>query len=286
VKEAPKTATPAAATTIPSSLVVIGRLILLLLAAGAVVCAAFLGREDERAGASSDARWVCPMHPEVTASTAGECPICGMALRLDVASTRGLSPSAAAARSRQYGLVDVARRRIFSREVRAPAWLRRDGAVEALVYNDDLATLAAGERGAFHAAAAPDPGVGVRLATTAPAPWDGSTSVVHFHFDARAPPFRPGAAGWVALPAKAREVLVVPAAAVLQSSDGPYVLAAAAEGSTFTKRPVRIGKVLFSLAVVVSGLREGERIAVKSAFFLDAEQRLRAGSESSARVMP
>ncbi len=39
----------------------------------------FWGPTPERA-ASSQARYYCPMHPQITSPTSGECPICHMAL--------------------------------------------------------------------------------------------------------------------------------------------------------------------------------------------------------------
>jgi hypothetical protein len=44
---------------------------------------------------------------------------------------------------------------------------------------------------------------------------------------------------------------------------------------------VEIGKVFYGLAVVLSGLRYQERVAIRGAFFLDAERRLRAAPGSS-----
>jgi multidrug efflux pump subunit AcrA (membrane-fusion protein) len=69
-------------------------------------------------------------------------------------------------------------------------------------------------------------------------------------------------------------VLVVPYAAVLESSEGPYVLVASTDGRTLTQRRVEIGRVLGGLAVVLSGLHVQERVLVRSAFFVDAERRL------------
>jgi hypothetical protein len=42
-----------------------------------------------------------------------------------------------------------------------------------------------------------------------------------------------------------------------------------------TKRPVQIGRVFGGVAAVLSGLRSSERVLIRSAFFLDAERRLR-----------
>ena len=87
------------------------------------------------------------------------------------------------------------------------------------------------------------------------------------------------------LAARPRKLLVVPSSAVLYSPEGPYVLAAGADGRTFSGRRVEIGRVSRGLAVVLSGLREGEGIVVGSAFSWDAERRLQPQHEATAGVM-
>ncbi len=221
------------------------------------------------------------MHPEVTADAPGECPICGM--ELTRIGGGAISTFRETASPRQPGTVGVARRRIFSHELRAPAWLQGEGVVQALLYHDEIATLAPGERGTFLPLAAPGARFEVHRAG-AQAPWDASTAMIDFQLEGKAPGLRVGTTGWLELAARPREALVVPQTAVLQSSDGPYVLAASADGRTFTRRPVRIGRTLFGLTAVISGLSEGEWIASRSAFFLDAEARLVSGPSPSAAV--
>ena len=109
-----------------------------------------------------------------------------------------------------------------------------------------------------------------------PSPWDRSTSRVRFRVvpHPKAPPPPPGEVGWVRLAPSKLQLQVVPYSAVLEAADGPYVLVASADGRTLTKRSVEIGRVLGGVAVVLSGLRNQERILVRSAFFVDAERRL------------
>jgi hypothetical protein len=91
---------------------------------------------------------------------------------------------------------------------------------------------------------------------------------------------RAGAAGWLELAARQRAALVVPSSAVQQSPQGAYVLAAS-PGGTFAPTPVIVGKTIFGLSTIVSGLQEQQRVATRNAFFLDAEVRLAASSEAA-----
>jgi multidrug efflux pump subunit AcrA (membrane-fusion protein) len=90
--------------------------------------------------------------------------------------------------------------------------------------------------------------------------------------------------------------LVVPESAVLYSDEGAYVLAAPPGGHTFARRTIQIGRILdsghvadlagdhFGAIVVLSGLREGERVVAGDTFFLDAERRLQVAQGKAAEV--
>jgi Heavy metal binding domain len=252
-------------------LVVAARALLLAVALAAAGAAVVLTRPDRRALAGSG-MYACPMHPEVKSDAPGECPICGMELTR-IRGSKATSTARETAPPRQAGIVTVASRRIFSQPLRAPAWLQAEGLVQALLYQDEVATLAAGEIGTFTPFTAPGAGFEVRRAGTQAA-WDASTVIVGFRLQEKAPGLRAGITGWLELAARPREALVVPQAAILTSVDGPYVLAASADGRTFARRPVRIGRTLFGLTAVTSGVSEGDRIASRAAFFLDADARL------------
>jgi multidrug efflux pump subunit AcrA (membrane-fusion protein) len=168
-----------------------------------------------------------------------------------------------------------AERRVSAIEVRAPAWLEAEGRVAAVLYHDEAAGLPTGERALFFRAAEPAAGIAVRATAEPPAARDESTSRVLFRIDPGAPRLLPGEVGWVALASRPRERMVIPAGAVLYSSRGPYVLVAEPDG-TFSQRTVAIGRVDRGLVVVLSGLREEERIAAGDAFFLDAERRVQS----------
>ncbi len=260
------------------ALIVAARAILLALAALAATYAFVLSRPESRASQAAQRRYSCPMHPKVTAAGPASCPICGMALtetrsaRLGQQEQARPDPSA-----RAQGVVDVARRRIFSQEQRASAWVAGDRLVRALLYQDDLASLEPAERALFQTGGGPP--VAVRLGQAPPVPWDARTSTVDFVVERNGPSLPAGATGSIELPAKPRTVLIVSSSAVLESSEGPYVFASA-DGRSFTRRPVAVGKTLNGLTAVVSGLREQERVIIRGAFFLDSQARLEAGPES------
>ena len=88
-----------------------------------------------------------------------------------------------------------------------------------------------------------------------------------------------GETGWVVIAPITRDVLVVPSNAVLPSTEGPYVLVASARDS-FQPRAIQVGKILDGVAIVLSGLREGDRVVVGDAFFVDAGRRLAAAPEA------
>jgi hypothetical protein len=79
-------------------------------------------------------------------------------------------------------------------------------------------------------------------------------------------------------------VEVIPYTAILEGDDGPYALVASGDGRTLSRRRVEIGRVLGGMAIILSGLRLHERVLVRSAFFVDAERRLRR--EATVELSP
>jgi hypothetical protein len=160
-------------------------------------------------------------------------------------------------------------------ELRGPAWVKDDLTLEVVLYSDQVQALAADEPGTFSPTLAPKLAVSVRRADAEVAAWDASTSRVRFRVDGDGKGvLRPGQVGWLELERRPREVLAVPATALLQSPEGPYVLVPA--GLRYEKRPVAIGETLpkQGYAVVLSGLHAQERVVARAAFFVDADRRL------------
>ena len=232
--------------------------------------------------------FICPMHPAVTARAPSDCPICGMRLRR-VADTQ-----AAVARGGPEALVlsadapeisrhdsSPATRRWITRTVRAVAAVDSQGAIAARLRRDDTAALAPGATALFVPAAG-GPAVAVRLAEPTAAGADPSALDVRFATVRPEDRRRAGEVGWLQLADRGIDVLVVPAPAILESADGPFVLVAAPDGRTFSKRTVQLERVAASDAFVRSGLAEHERVATMSAFSLEAARKLAAEPSTAA----
>ncbi len=275
-----------------SAVIVAARLLLLLMAALAFVSAFTLARARDSSRERSSQRYICPMHPEVVSPAPGDCPICGMALE----RVSGADKAAPVAVAKSNGAVDLVKRRAVAQLIRAPAWLSHDGVVTAVLHKDDLVGLAPADRALFFGTVAPGVGLPIHLSPGAAAPWDSSTVQVRFQLERAAP--ASWGTGWVQLASRPRQLLVVPASAVLYSGAGPYVLAAPPGGYTFARRPVEIGRILdsgyvaqlagdrFGAIVVLSGLQEGEQVVAGDTFFLDAERRLQEARGNPAEVTP
>ncbi|WP_394829470.1 heavy metal-binding domain-containing protein [Pendulispora albinea] len=273
------------------------RVLLLLLGVAAVAAAAVLDpvHEEARDGAI---RYVCPMHPEVTANAKGSCPICRMALEpvpsADAKDAKNAKDAKGAARAidprayenlRSHDVFDVARVRSLpadASEWRGAAWVTPDGAIVAVLYQDQVAALAPDETGSFVPSSAPKMRATVRRTKDAAAPWDPSMSRVRFELDraSKAPAGAPGLVGWIELSPRPRKVLTVPAPAVLRAPEGPYVLLVG-EGFVLEKRPIAIGETFgkAGLTAVLSGLHIEDRVVARAAFFLDAERKESAMAE-------
>lgn len=275
-------------------MIVAVRLALLGLAAAAVIAAVAIAARGRAGGGAPAVQWACPMHPEVRAAAAGECPICKMALERvgrggGAVGRADAADLAAVENVRKHNIVDFVRRRsllVPARELRGPAVVDADGTLSALFYVDEIAALAEREAGTFTPADAPGVALPVRRLDGPAAPWDRSTARMRFEImpavrargSRRAAP-APGRAGWIELAPRPRQVLAVPASALVQSPEGPYILAWTGSGFEFEKRPIEIGETFLKqgFAVVLSGLRVNERVVSRATFFLEADRRASEG---------
>ena len=272
-----------------SSTLLLAIRVTLLVAAGVAVVIAFAAtRADKGADARARGpavRYTCSMHPQVTSPGPGECPICRMALERVRTAAAPADPRAAdAAPFRPSYDVMWARPRPVPREMRAPAWIDDDGDVIALFYSDEVAGLDAGERGELAASGAPGSAWTVRLTDKPPIVRDEATTAVRLTVVSGGAAPAAGTVGWVKLAPRTRKTLVVPDSALLQSSTGPYVLTLSTDRRVATKRSVDIGRTLYGFTSIVSGLRDGERIAVMDTFFVDAERRLGAAGDGERTI--
>jgi hypothetical protein len=271
------------------SFIIAARVALLLAAAAAVGAAVVSGVRGRAAAADSGLRYLCPMHPEVKAAAPGQCPICRMALEPAGAGDGAAAADLTAVENvRKHKILDFVRLHSLLpnlQDLRGPAWVESDGAISALFYNDQIEALAADEVGAFSLTEAPTIVSAVRRTADAAVRWDQSTSRLRFRSGGAATSLRPGQVGWLELPRRSRPVLGVPASAVLQSPEGPYVLAVIGDGK-FEKRAIEVGETFLKqgFVVVLSGLRAHDRVVGRATFFLDADRRLgsRAGEAGLA----
>ena len=273
------------------------RVLLLALAAAALAAAVAIGLGGRQADqAVAAVRYACPMHPEVRAGAPGECPICRMALERvghpATAATRANAAEnadfAAVENIRRHNIIDFVRYRsllVPSRELRGPASVGADGDVTALFYDDEIAALDDAELGTFTPTAAPGIEIPLRRLAGSAERWDRSSARIRFRpvADRAGPRRAAGQAGWVELAPRPRQILAVPASAVVQSPEGPYVLASTGSGFNFEKRPIEIGETFLKqgLVVVLSGLRVNERVVGRATFFLEADRRASAPAAQS-----
>jgi hypothetical protein len=229
------------------------------------------------AAASTRSSFVCPMHPEVTSSSPGDCPICRMALaptaNVATAEPVALQLATVSKELRAFDAVSRVKRFETAQEMRGAAWAESPDAGIALVYKDQAKLLVPGEEGQFWSLSVPGPGLAVRVGNEPPEPWDGSTVRVRIHA-------LPGVTlpangtGSVKFATRERKDLVIREGAVLRSPEGPYVLVATNDRHTLTKRRIEVGSIVYGYAAVISGLKEDEWVVALHAFALDTARRL------------
>jgi Heavy metal binding domain len=261
------------------------RLLLLLLVMGAVALAIVATRTQPAGIAVGGGAYTCPMHPQVRSSSPGECPICRMTL-VSVASRPAAAGGVAGEPSTvflppeftsvpHFG-VNQANRVLVSRSILAPASFDEDAAGSFLLYRDEAELLEPDERAMFvPAITGPTPldrELPVRVLRDPPVDWDDGT--VRVRFEATGPSdlvARRGAVGWVRLVTRIRPALLVPRGAIVRTPRSPVIYVPSGDGRTFSRRKVVLGRVLFGMVAIVSGLSDGERIVASSAPFLETQ---------------
>jgi hypothetical protein len=273
--------------------VVAARILLLVAAAGALMFGVVRVRSQDHQVAAVMRQYVCPMHPQIKSHAPGDCPICNMAL-VPVAEAL---PEARHTASAQRVVAEV-QTRMVSRPVRAGAWVGADGTGRALLYKDDLVGLAGEEPARFFGQKWPNMPFEAHLISADQKPRDTSTVEVAFRLDHAADHLRDGVTpldvGSLLIGVRARKLLVVPTSAVLYSAGGAFVLVQAPMGDGLEKRLVQVGRILDDgyeaeragrtegTIVILSGLREGEKVVAGYTFFNDVDRRLREAQASVA----
>jgi multidrug efflux pump subunit AcrA (membrane-fusion protein) len=259
------------------------RLALVLGAVAAVAAGADHAIRAARS-ASGPARFACPMHPEIRSPVAGSCPLCAMALTpIDPATAHedGLSARDAFAGADEANRLrystDRAKYRVLHQGVDAPAWIDADGRAVATIYRTDAPSVSAGTAALFRPSDGGEPWEAV-VDDTPPEAWDPATARIRLSLRrATERVARVSTVGRVVFPDRDARVLVVPAGAVLASTEGPYVLAFDAAATRYQRRPVTVGRSFAGFVAIAEGLAPGDAVVTINAFFLDAERRVHAG---------
>jgi hypothetical protein len=180
-------------------------------------------------------------------------------------------------RLRAFDSVSLVKPYKTSLEMRGHAWAQDGDEGIALYHTDESRLIQPGETGLFFPLTRPRdgarPGIEVRILPGQSAEWDASTRLVRFRATGGGR-LSPGQTGSLKLESRVRHDLVVRAGAIVRSSEGPHVLVVSPDRKRLTKRPVSVGNVLYGYAAITGGLQQGELVAAKRTFLLDAERRL------------
>src|SRR5262245_30433885 len=148
--------------------------------------------------------------------------------------------------------------------------------IEADTYEHDLPVVRTGAAARVTLDAYPASALTARVIFVNPS-LDPATRTAKVRFEVPNPAGRlkPGMYANVEIATPQPTGLIVPVDAVIDSGREQLVFVAEGDGN-FTPRQVTIGERGRDMVEIVSGLKEGDRIATSAAFFLDSESQLRA----------
>jgi len=149
--------------------------------------------------------------------------------------------------------------------------------VVAEVYETDVGRVRAGQRAVLEVGAYPGVEFAGKVSFVEPVVADGSRALrVRIDLANPGTRLRPGMFGEVTLDLGARDEIVVPTDALVDTGDVQYVFVSRGRGR-FEPRRVRVGETAGGSVAIGEGLAEGDRVVTSASFLLDAESRLRAG---------
>lgn len=157
--------------------------------------------------------------------------------------------------------------------------------VEAEVYESELPRVKTGQRAVVTLPFQPGEELRGRVSLVYPAlnP-ETRTGMVRIEVPNRTgaggPVLKPDMYADVVLQAADREILAVPASAVLYTGPRRLVFLDLGEGR-FRQKEVRLGSKVGDAFEVLAGLEEGDRVVTSGNFLIDAESRLRSGGRAS-----
>jgi len=155
----------------------------------------------------------------------------------------------------------------------------------AEIYERDLARVAVGQRATLTVAALPDQRFEGKVTFLQPLV-DAQTRTVRARVEIPNPKLlvRPGMYGEIEIVAAAREGLVVPRDALVDTGEHQYVFVEV-EPMRFQPRQVKVGERGESV-LILEGLVEGEKVVAGGNFLVDSESRRRASAMDAVRSSP
>jgi hypothetical protein len=250
----------------------------------------FIAGDHGAAGTSAPTTfYTCSMDPSVESDHPGACPICGMALTPVTQQERSSGVVRVASKARAMIGLDVAavEKRTFRRRTVAsgvivepaapPAAASRPAAaphrvvIAVRVYRGDASDA---RRGEPVTVTTRDVALMVFNGTVAEPAADGSAAL-QIAVDDPEKLLRPGMLVEATVETELDPRLAVPSTAVLYAGKRRIVFVARSNG-TFEPRTPPLGVTADGLVEVLSGLDEGEQVAISGTFLLAAESRIRS----------